>query len=64
MISRRQLLASSGAVTASGLLGGLSFPGIAAGDDYKALVVIHLNGGSDANNALIPTDGACLLTGK
>lgn len=60
MINRRQLLASSGAVTASGLLGGLSFPGVAAGDDYKALVVIHLNGGSDANNALIPTDGAYL----
>ena len=42
MINRRQLLASSGAVTASGLLGGLSFPGIAAGDDEIVAAQIEL----------------------
>ncbi|MEN9781592.1 MAG: hypothetical protein RL014_2740 [Pseudomonadota bacterium] len=58
MMHRRGLLAASGAVTAASLLGGLSLPGLAVQDDYRALVVIHLNGGNDGNNLLIPTDGA------
>ena len=45
-------------VTASGLLGGMSLPGLAYGEDYRALVVVYLNGGNDGNNTLIPTDGA------
>ena len=64
MISRRQFLGSGGAWSATGLLGGagllstLSAPGTAAASDYKAVVVLHLNGGSDGHNMLVPTDGA------
>jgi uncharacterized protein (DUF1501 family) len=61
MISRRQLLGGSGALGAASVaatLAGLSGLGRAAGDDYRALVVIYLNGGNDGNNTLVPTDGA------
>ena len=47
----------AGAGTA-GLLGALATPGFATGSDYRALVVVFLNGGNDGNNVLIPTDGA------
>jgi uncharacterized protein (DUF1501 family) len=65
VIGRRRLLGglggvsglgALGAVGTSGLLGGLSLPGQAASDDYKALVVIFLNGGNDGHNLLVPTD--------
>jgi uncharacterized protein (DUF1501 family) len=58
MIDRRHFLGAAGAASAAGLLGGLSLPGRATGDDYRALIVIHLNGGNDGNNLLVPTDGA------
>jgi uncharacterized protein (DUF1501 family) len=44
--------------SAAGLSGLLSLPGVAAANDYRALVCIHLNGGNDGNNTLIPRDGA------
>ncbi|MCX7272590.1 MAG: twin-arginine translocation signal domain-containing protein, partial [Burkholderiales bacterium] len=47
MIDRRHFLGAAGAAGAAGLLGGLSLPGRATGDDYRALIVIHLNGGND-----------------
>jgi uncharacterized protein (DUF1501 family) len=58
MMQRRHFLGAAGAATAGGLLGGLSLPGLAAGEDYKALVIVYLNGGSDGNNMLVPTDAA------
>jgi uncharacterized protein (DUF1501 family) len=58
MLHRRQFLGAAGAATASGLLGGVSLESLAAGDDYRALVVVYLNGGSDGNNLIVPTDGA------
>ena len=58
MMHRRQFLGAASAATASGLLGGLSLSGLAAGEDYRALVVVYLNGGNDGHNTLIPTDGA------
>lgn len=54
---RRHFLGAAGAVTASSLLGGASLPGLAAGEDYRALVVVYLNGGNDGNNVIVPTDG-------
>lgn len=64
MIKRRQLLGAGGAVSATsllgagGLLGALGSPGHAATDDYRALVVLFLNGGNDGHNLIVPTDGA------
>lgn len=58
MISRRQFLGAAGSLSAASLLGGASIPGLAAGEDYRALVVVYLNGGNDGNNVLVPTDGA------
>ena len=58
MMQRRHFMSAASALTASGLLGGLSLPGLAAGDDYRAVVVVYLNGGNDGNNVLVPTDGA------
>jgi uncharacterized protein (DUF1501 family) len=43
---------------ATGLSGLLTLPGVAAANDYRALVCIHLYGGNDGNNTLIPRDGA------
>jgi len=56
--SRRRFLGTAGAVTATGLIGGASLPSLALGGNYRALVVIHLNGGNDGNNTLVPTDAA------
>lgn len=58
MISRRHLLGAAGSLSAASLLGGTSVPGLAAGEDYRALVVVYLNGGNDGNNVIVPTDGA------
>ena len=58
LLHRRHLLGAAGAAAASGLLGGSALPLLAAGNDYRAVVVIHLNGGNDGNNLLIPTDAA------
>ena len=64
-MKRRMFLQSgalaSGAVTAlgAGLLGMLGTrEGMAAASDYRALVCVFLNGGSDGNNLLVPTDAA------
>jgi uncharacterized protein (DUF1501 family) len=58
MISRRHLLGAAGSLSAASVLGGASLPGLAAGEDYRALVVVYLNGGNDGNNVIVPTDGA------
>ncbi len=55
-ISRRSLLGAGSALAAGAGLGALALPGVAADDEYRALVVLYLNGGSDGNNTLIPTD--------
>ena len=63
-MKRRTFLAAASShpgtasLAAAGLLGGLSVPSSAAAGDYKALVVVFLNGGNDGHNTLIPTDGA------
>ena len=64
MITRRKLLGAGGAASAAGLagaaglLGSVATSGLAASTDYRALVVLFLNGGNDGNNLLVPTDGA------
>jgi uncharacterized protein (DUF1501 family) len=56
-LSRRSFLgAGGGALATAAGLSAMSWPGMAAADDYRALVVLFLNGGNDANNMLIPTD--------
>lgn len=57
MITRRTLL-GTGAAGAAGLLGGLTASSTAAASDYRALVVLFLNGGSDGHNLIVPTDAA------
>ena len=57
MISRRQILGAGSAALAAGW-GASHVHGQGAGDDYRALVVVYLNGGNDGNNVLVPTDGA------
>ena len=58
-MNRRTFLgAGTLAAGVGGGLGALSWPGLAAADDYRALVVLYLNGGNDGNNTLVPTDGA------
>ena len=56
--NRRKFLGAAGAATGVGLIGGAALPSLAVGGNYRALVVIHLNGGNDGNNTLVPTDGA------
>ncbi len=58
MITRRHFFGAAGSLSATALLGGASVPGLAAGEEYKALVVVYLNGGNDGNNVIVPTDGA------
>lgn len=64
MINRRQLLGSGGWASlaglgaGAGLLGAWGTEGRAASDDYRALVVLFLQGGNDGHNTLVPTDGA------
>ena len=57
MIRRRSLLGAAGGLGAAGLLGALPGAIEAAGEDYRALVVVYLNGGNDGHNTLVPTDG-------
>jgi uncharacterized protein (DUF1501 family) len=61
-MKRRSFLASSTLPWISGL-GGVSLltgshSGLAAAEDYRAMVCLYLNGGNDGNNTLVPTDGA------
>ncbi len=56
MMQRRHFLGAAGALPAAGLLGSLPGSIEAAGEDFRTLVVVYLNGGSDGNNTLIPTD--------
>jgi uncharacterized protein (DUF1501 family) len=56
-LSRRGFLrAGAGGLAVAGGLGAMHWPGMASTDDYRALVVLFLNGGNDGNNTLIPTD--------
>jgi uncharacterized protein (DUF1501 family) len=55
-VHRRHFLGHLGWLGACGALGTSSLPGSAASTDYRALVVLYLNGGNDGNNVLIPTD--------
>lgn len=60
-MDRRHFLRAAGALPAISLLGGASLFGEhahAAGDDYRAVVVLFMNGGNDGLNCLVPTDGA------
>jgi len=60
MMDRRHFLASAaslaGLSAGAGLLSSMPQRSWAAGEDYRALVVVFLMGGNDGNNALIPTD--------
>lgn len=52
------MLGSTVALGAAAPLTWLGAPGRANTSDYRAVVVIFLNGGNDGHNMLIPTDGA------
>ena len=62
MTSRRQFLSQWAGAGAAGLGAGLGLFSLsghsASPSGYKALVVIHLNGGNDANDMIVPTDAA------
>ena len=62
MTNRRELLKMLSATGAVGLGAGLSMLSLdstsASSAAYKALVVIHLNGGNDGNDMLVPLDAA------
>jgi uncharacterized protein (DUF1501 family) len=59
---RRQTLQKLAGIGGLSLAGGLGVFGLgpksANASDYKALVIIHLNGGNDGNDLLVPIDGA------
>lgn len=55
---RRQFLNYASWAAACAAIGPAALPLGAAGGDYKALLVLYLNGGNDGNNVLVPTDGA------
>ena len=58
--TRRSLLgaiAGAGSLGVTGLVSHLSQPAHAAGEDYRALVVLFLMGGNDGHNLIVPTDG-------
>ncbi|MCA1856702.1 DUF1501 domain-containing protein [Massilia oculi] len=61
-MDRRHFLRFAGAAPVVSMLGASSLlesaPAHAAGDDYRALVVVFLSGGNDGLNSLVPTDGA------
>lgn len=57
MINRRQWLRRTGAVSLSALGATFGFPSLVNAADYKVLLVIHLDGGNDGHNVLVPTDG-------
>jgi uncharacterized protein (DUF1501 family) len=56
-MQRRTFLGAAGAGLA-GLAGVLAGTRQVQAADYKAVVVVFLNGGHDGNNMLVPTDGA------
>lgn len=59
MINRRTLIrggACAASIAGGSTLLGLSTRGQAAGEDYRALVVVFLNGGCDGHNLIVPTD--------
>ncbi len=60
MMNRRHFLASAASLagigTGAGILSSLPQRSWAAGEDYRALVVVFLNGGNDGHNVLVPTD--------
>jgi uncharacterized protein (DUF1501 family) len=58
VIDRRALIMRAGFFAGVAALGGFAAPRLAGAGDYKALVVIHLDGGNDGNSMLVPTDGA------
>lgn len=55
MMRRRSFL---GVLPFAAAMGASTGSGVAAGSDYRALVVIYLNGGNDGHNVIVPTDGA------
>ena len=55
-LDRRHFMGLGGLALAGSTLAGLR--SLAAPSDYRALVVVYLNGGNDGNNTLIPTDAA------
>lgn len=61
-IHRRHFLKGLAGCTSIGLGGALGLSSIASHSasppGYKALVVLHLNGGNDGNDLLVPMDGA------
>lgn len=60
-MDRRHFLRLGAALPTVSLLGGAGLLGAnasAAGDDYRAVVCLFLNGGNDGLNSLVPTDGA------
>lgn len=59
-MDRRHFLRFAGAAPMVSMLGGATMFGdaAAAAGDYRALVVVFLNGGNDGLNSLVPTDGA------
>ena len=54
---RRGFLHRATATLGVGIGAALGLPGAAEASDYRALVVLHLNGGNDGNNVLVPLDG-------
>ncbi len=58
MIGRRSFLGAVGASSLAATLASLSGSGRAGDDEYRALVVVYLNGGNDGHNVLVPTDAA------
>jgi uncharacterized protein (DUF1501 family) len=61
MMNRRHFIASAASLAGigagAGLLSTLPSRSFAAGEDYRALVVVFLTGGNDGHNVLVPTDG-------
>lgn len=58
MITRRRFLGHAGAVSLAGLAAALGPSRQVQAADYKALLVVFLQGGYDGNNLLVPLDGA------
>lgn len=56
--SRREFLCGAGALSLAGIGAALLPLSHVAAADYKAVVLVHLDGGFDGNNVLIPVDAA------
>lgn len=60
-MDRRHFLRIAGAAPVVSVIGGTGLLGqqaLAADNDYRALIVLYLNGGNDGLNSLVPMDGA------